>query len=80
MSNPCTDSVSSEVMADHILNSENKVALVRGLIEDKRCLSSEIDELEKKVETLERYERGTNAFILNLIKRLGEAYKKTLPQ
>lgn len=74
--NPCTDALSSDQVAEHILNSENKMALVRGLIEDKWCLSSEIDELEKKIDGLERYERGTNAFILNLIKRLGEAYKK----
>ena len=44
--------VSSEVMANHILNSENKVELVRGLIEDKRALSSEIDRYEEIIQTL----------------------------
>jgi hypothetical protein len=45
------DPVPSVVMANHILNSENKMELVRGLIEDKRALSSEVDELEGREKT-----------------------------
>ena len=79
--NPTTDAVPSERMANYILNSENKMELIRGLIEDKRALSFEIDELEKKIESLEKYERHTNAFIYNLIKKQGDAYlKATAPQ
>ena len=76
---PSTETAPSEQIANSILNSENKVAWIRGLIEDKRALSFEVDELEKKVATLEKYERHTNAFIYNLIKRQGDAYQKATP-
>lgn len=68
--NPCTDAVPSDKMANYILNSEKKIELVRGLIEDKRALSSEIDELEKKIEALEQYQRGSINFINHLLKKM----------
>jgi len=71
-----TEGVSSEKMANYILNSENNVELIRGLIEDKRALSFEIDELETKVESLQKYEIQNKVFIGHLIERLAEVYRK----
>jgi ethanolamine utilization microcompartment shell protein EutL len=70
------DIVPSAVMANHILNSENKIELVRGLIEDKRALSFEIDELEKKVTHLEAREKSNTYYIHHLLQRTSELGNK----
>lgn len=46
------DTISSEEMTDKILANPNRKELVRGLIEDKRRLYGDCDELEEKVESL----------------------------
>lgn len=45
--------ISSEMMADQILANPNRKELVRGLIEDKRRLYGDCEELEAKIDTLE---------------------------
>jgi hypothetical protein len=50
---PYTDAVPSVLIAENILQSQNKKALIVGLIEDKRACSSEIDDLEAHVARLE---------------------------
>jgi hypothetical protein len=56
-------------MANYILNSENKIELVRGLIEDKRALSSEVDELEAR-------EKTQTLLINHLLHRISELANK----
>lgn len=77
--NPCTDSIPSDTLANYILNSDDKMVLVTGLIERKRTLLLEVEELENKIESLERANKASTAFIHNLIKKLGDTYKK-IPQ
>ena len=63
------DPVPSIVMANHILNSENKIELVRGLIEDKRALSSEVEELEVR-------EKSQTLLINHLLHKISELANK----
>jgi hypothetical protein len=63
------DPVPSVVMANYILNSENKIELVRGLIEDKRALSFEVDELEGR-------EKAQTLLINHLLQRITELGNK----
>ena len=67
--NPSQDPVPSVVMANYILNSENKIELVRGLIEDKRALSVEVDELEAR-------EKAQTLLINHLLQRITELGNK----
>ena len=73
---PSPDAVPSLVMANHIVNSENKVELVRGLIEDKRALSVEVDELEEKVTALETRENSSTILINHLLKKITDLANK----
>jgi hypothetical protein len=73
---PSPDVVPSLVMANHIVNSENKIELVRGLIEDKRALSVEVDELEEKVTALETRENSSTILINHLLKKITDLANK----
>jgi hypothetical protein len=68
--NAYTVAVPSEQIANHILNSEKKIELVRGLIEDKRACSSEIDSLESQVSKLEGQLKRKDELIQKLLNKI----------
>lgn len=56
-------------MANHIVNSENKIELIRGLIEDKRALSAEVEEHEAR-------EKAHTLLINHLLNKITDLSKK----
>lgn len=69
-----TQAVPSDVMADYILSKDNKRELVRGLIEDKRVLSSEIDSLETQVANLEQCIKRKEQYTEKLLNKIALLY------
>lgn len=74
--NACTQLVPSDALADHILKSSNKKELVVGLIDDKRLLTTKVEELEKSILALQKYERSSTAYIHHLLTKLEKATLK----